>query len=84
MIELVWKVIPEVNKHLLQLHLDIMQKRSSITNTFAIQLPIAVFNYIEAVGINAEFYKLNDNAMPGMIWTYVRKIKPHESTPCPF
>lgn len=75
MVELVWKVIPEVDEHLLKLHLDIMQKRSSVTDIFAIQLPIAVFDYINAVGINAEFCKLQDEAITGMIWVHVRKIK---------
>lgn len=81
MIELAWRVKPEVDKQLLQNHLDIMQKRSGLVDNFAVRLPVLVYEYIRDEGINAEFTRLPDNTSPGMVWVRVRKLKPEKSHP---
>lgn len=58
MIELPWRVRPNVDKRLLKIHLNRITTKSGTSKAFTIQIPISVFDYIKDEGINAEIIEL--------------------------
>lgn len=75
MIELPWRKILSIDKHVLKVYVNTMIKRSEHSDVFAILMPVSVYEHIKNVGINAELVELPDFAGLDMIWVKVNKIR---------
>lgn len=81
MIELPWKEVLPIDKHMFRVHVNTMIKRSEMSDVFAILMPVSVYEHIKNVGINAELVELPDVAGPDMIWLKVNKVRQRTSNP---
>ena len=77
MIALTWRKEPIISKELLERYVSSMNKQALSADEFAILMPIAVYEYIKHIGINADLTELSLNNVPtiGMIWIRVMKLK---------
>lgn len=75
MIELPWKDKQTIDRNVLRVYVDTMVRRSEMSNMFAILMPVAVYEHIKNMGINAELVELPETAGPDMIWLTVNKVR---------